>query len=175
MKPYWFVLLLPLTVHADWYSYTSMGQATIHIKQDVPPSWRTYGLFAQKDETAATKTFAAGYQVTDWLAVEGAYHDLGTYTACVKQTALGNLLCAHGTVTSYSMGVLVFAGPVYVRGDYHLVVAEAYLPNSQQHYEEDAVITGVGIRAPLGPRLFLRVEAHYPTVPRYEVGLEVRF
>ncbi|MET0093313.1 MAG: outer membrane beta-barrel protein, partial [Sedimenticola sp.] len=96
------------------------------------------------DESDTGFSLGVGYKVTDLIAIEGGYRDLGEYklsaTGSVTGTYLGKPFTASGTV-----GVAADAAGFYLGADYSLPVTDkisAHLKAGLFKWESD--ITGSG-------------------------------
>ena len=173
-----FVLFYPIVARADSgvYSVTYIGQAKIDLNLKVPEKLASYGFSVEANEESSTRSFGVGYRVSEWLAVEGSYNDLGSYSACARHFLLSNpIVCANAEVESYSVGALLFFGPVYGRVDYHKATADVWYLGTHKRHKEDGATYGYGIRAAITDKIYLRIEARQPSIPKLNVGLEVGF
>ena len=165
----------PSWAESYWYYTTAVGKARIELKLPLHPALVAHGFYVDKEEISSTRHFGGGYRVNEHIAVESSYNDLGTYLACLSHVLVGRLVCANGSAESYSVGVVGYMDSVYARVDYHVVEATGYFVNRRYSIKDGGYTGGVGVSVPITPKMSLRYEMHYPSVPKWQMGLEVKF
>lgn len=173
----WLCLFLSLPVQADWYVGYGVGSVTVPLHVTVPPSWERYGFYADVKDSSRTFNGLLGYRF-DRLSLEAAYHDLGDYSACLKNRYLdayasGGQICAYATLRSLSLGANYrVAGPFFVGFEAHRAQAKGSLVTELSERRGWVPSANAGIRVPLGEHSRLRLQANSYPVKGWFLGAE---